>query len=100
MEWFVGGEVVIEFFESGEETIECGVPRQGSGVMPRLLAHGEGECPVKEVAQMCQDLRRCACLVADVEAVEMFRSAAKSFAAAIRDSGNAVAEKLARRIRC
>jgi hypothetical protein len=59
-----------------------------------LLASGDGERPVKQIAHVREDLRGRARLVSDVEAGEVVRGTAESFAAAVGNGGNGVAKKL------
>src|SRR6266567_1484626 len=100
MERLAGGEIIVELFYGGKEALDFGVPRQWCGVMPGLLALGDGKRPLKEIAHMSENLSGRARLIADVEAGEMIGSAAQCFATAVGDRGDSVTEKLACRIRC
>ncbi len=62
--------------------------------MPSLLALGDGESPVKQIAQVREDLRGRTRFVSDVEAGEMIWGAAQGFTAAVGDSGDGVAKQL------
>ena len=93
-ERFAGGQVVIKLSDGSVKTIHLGVPWQRGGVVPGLLALSDGEGPVEEIAQVREDLRGRARFVSDVEAGEMFRGAAQSFATAVGDGGDGVAKEL------
>ncbi len=62
--------------------------------MPGLLALGGGESPVKQIAQVREDLSGRTCFVSDVEAGEMVGCATQGFSAAVSDSGDGVAKQL------
>src|SRR6516225_8927912 len=51
-------EVIVELLERGEKAIDLGVPRQRRGLVPSLFALRDRERPVKEIAQMRENLRR------------------------------------------
>jgi hypothetical protein len=65
-----------------------------------LLAPGDGERPVEQIAYVREDLRGSARFVSDVVAGEVVWGVAQGLAAAIGDSGNSVAKKLACGIGC
>src|SRR2546428_382790 len=100
VERVAGGEIIVELFYGAKEALDFGVPRQWYGVMPGLLALGDGKRPLKEIAHVSENLRGRARLIADVEAGEMIGSAAQGFATAVGDRGDSVTEKLAGRIGC
>ncbi len=77
------GQVIVEFLQSGEEALDFSVPGKRRGVVPGLLALRDGERPIEKVAQMGEDLRGRARLVADMESGEAGRSTAQSFSAAV-----------------
>ena len=52
-----GGQIIVEFFQGGEEAIDFGVPGEWRGVVPGLLALGDGKRPVEKVAHVREDLR-------------------------------------------
>jgi len=62
--------------------------------VPRLLSLRDGESPIKEITHVRENLRGGASLVADMEAGEMFRSAAQGFGGAVSDGGDGVAKEL------
>src|SRR5467141_1778760 len=90
--------MVVELFHGRKETFDFGVPRQGGGDVPGLLALRDREPPVKQITHVREDLRGRARLVSDMEAGEVVRSAAQSFAGAVGDGGDGVAKKLPRGI--
>jgi hypothetical protein len=63
--------------------------------VPGLLASSDGERPVKQIAQVREDLGGRTRLVSDVEAGEVSRGAAQGFATAVRDGGDGVTKELA-----
>src|SRR5215472_5548122 len=85
-------QVVVEFLYRSEKPLDFGVPAQGCGVVPSLLAVRDRERPVKQVAHVHKDLHGRARLVADMERAEMVRRAAQGFAAAISNSSQGVAQ--------
>src|SRR5260370_21901176 len=91
---FGGGQVVVKIFDGRVETIDLGVPWQRRRVVPGLPALRDGERPVKHIAQMREDLRGRARLVANMEAGEVRRNAAQNFATAVGNGSNGVAKKL------
>jgi len=94
VERFFGAEIIVKLFHSGKEAIEFRVPGQRSGIVPGLLALGDGESPVKEIAHVGEDLRGSARFVSDVEAGEMVGGVVQSFGAAVGDGGHGVAKEL------
>src|SRR6266568_1372037 len=100
VERLAGGEITVEVFYGGKEALDFGVPWQWCGVMPGLLALGDGKRPLKEIAHVSENLRGRARLIADVEAGEMIGSAAQGFATAVGNGGDSVTEELTGRIGC
>lgn len=97
---FLGrGEEIVKLLKGGEKAFNLGIPGQGRGIVPGLIALRDGKRPVKEIADVREDLRGRSSFVPDVEAGEMFRGAAQGFAAAIGNGGDGVTKKLAGGIR-
>src|SRR5207253_11082724 len=89
-----GSQEVIKLFYGRKKPLDFGVPGQRSGIVPGLLTFRDGQCPVKQIANVRMDLHGCARLVADMEAVKVRRSAAQCFAAAVRHGSQGMSEKL------
>jgi hypothetical protein len=87
------GEVVVKPFCGGEETVDFGVPRQGPRVVPGLIAFGDRQGPVEEIAHMGEDLRGGARLVADVKAAEVVGRAAEGFGGTVGCGGDGVPQE-------
>ena len=94
MHGLAGSQEVIKLFYGRKKPLDFGVPGQRRGIVPGLLTFGDGKRPVKQIAHVRKDLRGCARLVPDVKAVEMGRSAAQCFAAAVRHGSQGMAKKL------
>lgn len=91
MERSVGGEVVIEGAERGEEAgFLLGPPERG-GVVPPLASLHRAECPVEEVAHVGEDLNGLA--AATIEVGKAFGRAFKGTAGAIGKGGEGMAEE-------
>src|SRR5260370_40350026 len=97
---FVLSQIDVILFKGRKKALDFGAPGQWRGVLPGLLALGDGERPVKQVAQVREDLGGRARFLSDVEAGEMVGSTAQGFAAAVGDGGDRVAKKLASGIGC
>ena len=76
-------EIIVKFLDGGEETLDFGVPWQRRRVVPGLLALRDRERPVKEIADVREDLRGSARFVADMVSGEAIGRAAQGFSAAI-----------------
>jgi hypothetical protein len=94
VERFGGCQVIVDFFHRRKKAIDFGIPGQRCRVMPNLLALRDRDRPIEKIAQVREDLRGRACLVADGEAGERIRSAAQCFAAAVGNRGDGVAKQL------
>lgn len=91
----VGGEDFVEAFESGEETGKVGFPIGDRGFAPFLIARGDGSGPVKEIADVSEDLAGSASTGAGVEIGEAGGRAADGFGAAVGEGGESVAKEFA-----
>ena len=90
-----GREVIIELFYSSEEAIDFGVPGEGRGVVPNLLASRHGKRPIEEIAKVSEDLGWSARFVTDGKAGKGVGRAAQGFASTIGDGGYSVSKELA-----
>src|SRR5260370_16449085 len=92
---FVLSQIDVILFKGRKKALDFGAPGQWRGVVPGLLALGDGERPVKQVAQVREDLGGRARFLSDVEAGEMVGSTAQGFAAAVGDGGDPLPNNLA-----
>ena len=95
MQRLAGSEVVVEFFQGGKEAFNFVAPRQRCGIVPCLLALGDGEPPIKQIAHVREDLRGRTRFVADMKAPEMVGSAAEGFATTVSNGGDGMTKQLA-----
>ncbi len=95
MQRLAGSEVVVEFFQGGKEAFNFVAPRQRCGVVPGLLALGDGKRPIKQIAHVREDLRGRTRFVADMKAPEMVGSAAEGFATTVSNGGDGMTKQLA-----
>jgi hypothetical protein len=94
----IGGEVSVEPIEGREQSLDLLVPRQWRGIVPLLFASGDREGPIEQIADVGQDLGRSAGLFGGVIVGKFGLGTAHSFAAAIGQRGNGMAEKVALRV--
>jgi len=80
-------EIVIEVLERVKEALDFVGPGERVGVMPSGLAFGHGETPIKEVADMREDLNRRAAILAGFEVNVGLRGVANDFAGTVGDGG-------------
>jgi hypothetical protein len=99
-EWGAGGEAGVEFFESDEETLRVGIPIGGRRRAPGVTTFTEAESPVVQVTEVGEDFGGRARVGAGFEIREFGGDSVKSFASAIGDGGESVAEERDLRIVC
>ncbi len=72
-EWRRGRKPLVKGFQRGKEACRSCLPTERGGIVPRFLALGERKRPVKQVAEVGQDLSRCASGRADAKLGEVRR---------------------------
>src|SRR5207302_10369137 len=82
----VGGEVVIECFQSAEQPVHVFVPGLGRGVVPFALAVGHRQSPVQQIAEMGKDIAGSPDRVTTTK-FSKFRGRAEIGRASCRESG-------------
>src|SRR5450755_1629186 len=98
----VGREARVECLESREESRDVRFPGRRRRFLPLVLAAGERESPVEEIADVRENLTRSPRRRrgADVKLRKTVGCSARRLAAAVGQSRDRVPEKLPNRVRC
>ncbi len=87
------GQEVVKLLERSEKSLNLLLPRQWFRILPLLPAHGNRQCPVKQIPQMRQNLPRRAHSLAGLKLGEALRRVPHGFRAAIGQRGQGVPQQ-------
>src|SRR5690348_1611514 len=87
-------EPLIECLKCPKEACHLFVPFERSGIVPGMLAIGESEGPIEQIAHVSEDLSGRARSGSYLERAEVRWCSAQCFAGAIRQSRDSVAQKI------
>src|ERR1700690_124105 len=86
-------KIIVEAFQGVEEALHFVRPGQRLRIMPGGLPLGHRESPIKEVADMCQDLDGCARILSGLKIDKSLRGVSQSLAAPVGDCGERMAKE-------